>query len=191
MSNQSALDELVPPLPGVTRWKLLAGFLIVAALLPVGAASGLVRPNIETVGGGGEWDQETGVGSMFILLINRGITAVTVTSADSEWTTLDLDAQVRIAPQTQTQVRLTYTMTCEEIVPDESILEANWPSLSKRLHWAMQRYREHHPAIVGPRVTHQELREAVRSTHPDPLLDFQLAQERAKAAFLRNRKPRS
>jgi hypothetical protein len=133
MSNQSSLNELVPPLLGIRRWKLLAGVLIVAALLPVGAVAGLVRPNVETVGGGGEWDQETGIGSMFILLINRGIVAVTVTSANSEWTTLDLDAPVRIAPHTQTQVRVNYTMTCEEIVPYESIIRPG-PTAHTTLH---------------------------------------------------------
>ncbi|MFZ0626024.1 MAG: hypothetical protein WAN34_05985 [Acidimicrobiia bacterium] len=133
MSNDSLLDELVPPLSDVRRWKLLAGVLIVAALLPVGAVSGLVRPNVETVGGGGEWDQQTGIGSMFILLINRGIVAVNVTSADSEWTTLNLDAPVRIAPHTQTQVRVTYTMTCEETVPYESIIGAD-PAAQTTLH---------------------------------------------------------
>lgn len=133
MSNESSLNELVPPLPGVIRWKLLAGVLIVAALLPVGAVSGLVRPNVETAGGGGEWDQETGVGSMFISLINRGIVTVTVTSAGSEWTTLDLDATVRIAPHTETQVRVNYTMTCEEVVPYESIVGAG-PGARTTLH---------------------------------------------------------
>ena len=125
MSNQSSLNELVPPLPGAIRWKLLAGVLIVAALLPVGAVSGLVRPNVETAGGGGEWNQETGIGSLFISLINRGIVAVTVTSADAEWATLDLAASVRIAPHTETQVRVNYTMTCEEAVRYESSLESD------------------------------------------------------------------
>lgn len=128
MSNNSLLDELVPPLPDVKRWKLLAGVLIFAALLPVGAVFGLVRPNIETVGSGGEWDQQTGIGSMFILLINRGVVAVNVTSVDSEWTEFELDAPVRLAPDTQTQVRVTYTMTCEEVVPFESIIGADPPA---------------------------------------------------------------
>jgi hypothetical protein len=133
MSNSSSLNELVPPLPGPRRWRLLAGVLIVAALIPVGAVSGFVRPNVETVGGGGEWDQETGIGSIYILLINQGMVAVTVTSADSEWTTLDLDAPVRIPPHTETRVRATYTMTCEETVPYESIIGVD-PTAHTTLH---------------------------------------------------------
>ena len=73
---------------------------------------------------------------------------------------------------------------------DETLIESNWPSLAKRLEWSQHRYDEFHPPLVGPAVSQRELRDAISHSHPDPLMDFAIAQSRAKEEFLRKHNPR-
>lgn len=70
---------------------------------------------------------------------------------------------------------------------DEHVIEDGWPKLRKRLSYSMQRYREHHPPVVGPHTTAAEMAAAVAEAQPNPLSDFAIAQQRAKEDFL-NRK---
>ncbi len=133
MSNANSLDELVPPLPGKRRWQMLAGMLLLAVLLPVAAATGLARPNVATLAGGGEWNQETGVGSLFMVVQNRGIVPVTVSSVDSEWTDFELDDPIQIPAKGESRVEVGYTMSCDQAVSHEEILD-DGTSARTRLH---------------------------------------------------------
>lgn len=70
---------------------------------------------------------------------------------------------------------------------DESLLEAAWPALAKRLSWSQIRFTEWHPPIVAHRVTAEDIANATRGTDPDPLFDFAVAKERLKQVFQQRR----
>jgi hypothetical protein len=73
---------------------------------------------------------------------------------------------------------------------DEHLLEDGWPKLRQRLGWSMERYREFHPPIVKPVVDPDEIAAATDAAAPHPENDFNLAQLRAKEAYLARQKKR-
>jgi hypothetical protein len=73
---------------------------------------------------------------------------------------------------------------------DENVLEAGWPSLSKRLSWSQVRFREWHPPIIETLVTAADLAAARLGITSDPLFDFAVAKERFRQELLlRKQKP--
>ncbi len=61
---------------------------------------------------------------------------------------------------------------------DESLLEAAWPTLAKRLGWSQERYREWHPPIIAPVVTAADIAIAAQGHSVDPIFDFNVAKAR-------------
>ncbi|MES2923135.1 MAG: DEAD/DEAH box helicase [Verrucomicrobiota bacterium] len=74
---------------------------------------------------------------------------------------------------------------------DETLLEAAWPKLAKRLAWSQARYREWHPPVIAPVFTAGGLARASEGIAVDPLFDFAVAKERLKQQFLKRRNPNS
>ena len=63
---------------------------------------------------------------------------------------------------------------------EESLLEAGWPGLAKRLRWSQVRFNEFHPPLVAPIVTAADLIASMHDHAPDPLFDHAIAKERFK-----------
>lgn len=138
MSIDHPIDELVPPAPPLHRWRLLAGAVVVALLLPLGAASGLVRPYVTVHAASGQWDRATGEGSIVVQVVNHGIVAATVSSADSPWTVMTVTDPVRIPAHGTVEVPITYRIQCADAI-DDATLDLHDASLATTIHvrgWA-------------------------------------------------------
>ncbi len=61
---------------------------------------------------------------------------------------------------------------------EESLLEAGWSALAKRLKWSQARFNEFHPPMVAPIVTAADLLAATTGHAPDPLFDHAIAKAR-------------
>lgn len=70
---------------------------------------------------------------------------------------------------------------------EETLLEASWPAMRKRLGWSQERFREWHPPIVGPKITAADIARAKEGLAPDPLFDFAVAKELLKQKLLDGR----
>jgi hypothetical protein len=88
--------------------------LMILALvaLPLLAVAGIARPHVRISGGGGEWNQETGRGTLTVNVENRGWVPARVSKAISTAGDMALAGPVTIRAGDTGEVRITYIIPC-------------------------------------------------------------------------------